>query len=99
MTEDEERLLFYSAIGEGITEWTHVEDYLYMILERCLRPTNHELVAAALYAVDADVAPNSYPVALRVWQLPSCTVGATGQGAEPSASAAPWPDCGKRFAA
>ena len=40
-----------------------------------------------------DVAPDSYPVALRVWRLPSCTVGAMGQGAEPSASAAPWPDC------
>jgi site-specific DNA recombinase len=49
--------------------------------------------------IAADVAPDSYPVALRVWQLPSCTVGATGQGAEPSASAAPWPDCGEKFAA
>lgn len=46
-----------------------------------------------------DVAPDTYPVALRVWQLPSCTVGAMGQGAEPSASAAPWPDCGEKFAA
>jgi hypothetical protein len=47
----------------------------------------------------ADVAPDTYPVALRVWQLPSWTVGAMGQGAEPSASAAPWPDCGEKFAA
>src|SRR5262249_25536255 len=36
-----------------------------------------------------DVAPNSYPGSLRVWQLPFCTIGATGQGAEPLWSAAP----------
>jgi hypothetical protein len=52
-----------------------------------------------LFANVLDVAPDTYPVALRVWQLPSCTVGAMGQGAEPSASAAPWPDCGEKFAA
>jgi hypothetical protein len=46
-----------------------------------------------------DVAPDSYPVGLRVWWLPSCTIGTVGQGAEPLASAAPWPCCGKKFAA
>ena len=46
-----------------------------------------------------DVAPDPYPVALRVWRLPSCTVRAMCQGAEPLASAAPWPDCGEKFAA
>jgi hypothetical protein len=29
MTEDEERCEFYAAIGEGITEWTRVEDMLF----------------------------------------------------------------------
>ena len=43
--------------------------------------------------------PYPYPVALRVWRLPSCTVRAMCQGAEPLASAAPWPDCGEKFAA
>jgi hypothetical protein len=42
--------------------------------------------AMAFMAINVDVAPDSYPVALRVWRLPSCTVGAMGQGAEPSAS-------------
>jgi hypothetical protein len=53
MTPEEEKLLFYAAIGESITEWTHVEDHLYMVLQRCLQPADHELVAAAFYAVDA----------------------------------------------
>ena len=49
--------------------------------------------------IPLDVAPDSYPVGLRVWWLPSCTIGTLGQGAEPLASAAPWPRCGKKFAA
>jgi hypothetical protein len=53
MTPDEEKLLFYAAIGEAITEWTHVEDYLYMILHRSLQPADHELIAAGFYAIDA----------------------------------------------
>ena len=47
-----------------------------------------------------DVAPNFYPVAARVWRLlASYTVAATGQGAEPLRSAAPWPSGGGNVAA
>ena len=55
--------------------------------------------SARIAEIANDVAPDSYPVGLRVWWLPSCTIGTLGQGAEPLASAAPWPRCGKKFAA
>jgi len=32
------------------------------------------IIADAPIEISGDVAPNSYPVALRVWRLPSCTV-------------------------
>ena len=48
---------------------------------------------------ESDVAPNAYPVVTRVWRLSSCTVEATGQGAEPSTSAVPWSRCGTNLAA
>jgi hypothetical protein len=53
MTLQEERLAFYAAIGEAITEWSHVEDGLYMILQRCVAAPDHRTTAAAFYAVDA----------------------------------------------
>jgi len=53
MTPEEECRAFYAALGEAITEWTHVEDGLYMVLERCLRPADHRAIAAAFYALDA----------------------------------------------
>ena len=56
------------------------------------------LKAYSLDLITDDVAPDSYPVGLRVWWLPSCTIGTSGQGAEP-ASAAPWPCCDEKFAA
>jgi hypothetical protein len=53
-----------------------------------------------LLATDCDVAPNFHPVAARVWQLLiSYTVVATGQGAEPLRSAAPWPGGGENWLA
>lgn len=58
-----------------------------------------EHIADGPPALCSDLAPGSYPVGLRVWWLPSCTFGTVGQGAEPSASAAPWPCCGEKFAA
>jgi hypothetical protein len=53
MTEDEERSQFYAAIGEGITEWTHVEDMLFLIVQNLLAPEDHTLLAAAFYAIDS----------------------------------------------
>ena len=53
MTEDEERRKFYAAIGEGITEWTHIEDMLYLICQNLLSPGDHRLVAAMFYAIDS----------------------------------------------
>jgi hypothetical protein len=38
MTAEEEKLQFYAAIGEAITEWTHVEDYLCIILHDVFSP-------------------------------------------------------------
>jgi hypothetical protein len=52
MTPEEECRAFYAALGEAITEWSHVEDGLYMVLERCLRPADHQAVAAGFYALD-----------------------------------------------
>jgi hypothetical protein len=49
----EEKLAFYAAIGEGITEWSHIEDRLYMILLRCMNAPDHRTVGAAFYAMDA----------------------------------------------
>jgi hypothetical protein len=67
-------------------------------IQELKRPERSHLAGRAILD-RADVAPDSYPVARRVWQSPFCTVGATGQGAEPLRSAAPWPDCDEKFAA
>jgi hypothetical protein len=53
VTLEEERLAFYAAIGEGITEWSHVEDDLYMIFQRCIAALDHRTTAAAFYAAEA----------------------------------------------
>jgi hypothetical protein len=52
LTEEEERCQFYAAIGEGITEWTHVEDMLYLIVQNLLMPADHARVAAIFYALN-----------------------------------------------
>jgi hypothetical protein len=52
LTEEEERTQFYAAIGEGITEWTHVEDMLYLIVQNLLMPADHEKIAAIFYALN-----------------------------------------------
>lgn len=51
LTEEEERCQFYAAIGEGITEWTHDEDMLYLIVQNLLMPADHARVAAIFYAL------------------------------------------------
>jgi hypothetical protein len=53
MTMEEEGRVFYEAIGKGITEWTTVEDMLYLIFLGCLSPADHQMAAAAFYATDS----------------------------------------------
>jgi hypothetical protein len=58
MSPEEERIRFYAAIGEGITEWSHIEDGLYTAFIWCLPEEmrindNHKLIAAAYYSTDA----------------------------------------------
>ena len=81
---------------KGVIEWEHG----MMESLRSLASVSPGPVLKSLrFHLLVDVAPNSYPVALRVWRLPSCIVAAIGQGAEPLRSAAPWPGCGANWAA
>jgi hypothetical protein len=51
MTLYEEKRRFYAALGEAITEWASVEDHLFMVLQNCLHPADHTVVAATFYAI------------------------------------------------
>src|SRR4051794_21699898 len=52
LTLDEEKRLFYAAIGEAITEWSHVEDWLCMILSACMQPGRYQVLPAVFYSVE-----------------------------------------------
>jgi hypothetical protein len=52
MTLEEERLYFFSALGEALEEWARVEAHLCCVFMVCLRAP-HQRSAAAFYAVDS----------------------------------------------
>jgi len=52
MTDEKERLQFFAALGEALTEWARVENSLYLVFMFCLRAP-HRSAAAAFFAVDS----------------------------------------------
>jgi hypothetical protein len=40
---------FYKLIGISITQWAHVEDYLFMICQKCLRNRRYDLASIVYY--------------------------------------------------
>lgn len=51
MTLEEEVDEFYTALGQAISQWQHVEDQIYQIYAACLASENDPATAAAYHTV------------------------------------------------